>query len=164
MKKVFRSIINVRKKKVPTIPENELLKNYRIFNASKIQYEDPSYIEMYGWIESHYREFKELPSIEFLYERASEEGNEVIVSNLAEIAKEVPFWGSDYRAILKNKFDEQCKDEFKGIVEKTWQVAKSGLKLKKGRGKKKEVKGLHEAVTYFNSQSRKFLFSALILS
>ena len=113
MKKVFRSIINVRKNKVPTIPFNELIKNYRLFLASKIEAEDPSYIKMYEWIESHYREFKELPSIELIYEKANDEGNEVIISNLTDIAKEIPFWGSDYRAILKNKFDEQCKDEFR---------------------------------------------------
>ncbi len=159
MKKVFRSIINIRKNKIPTIPLDELSKNYRVFLTSKIQPEDPSYIKLYEWIESHYREFKELPSIELLFEKANNEGDEVIVSHLSDIVSEIPFWGSDYRAILKTKFTEQCEDEFKTIVEKTWQVAKNGLKLK-GK-KKKEIKGLNEAVTYFNSQSKKFLFNAL---
>lgn len=160
MKKVFRSIINIRKKKVSTIPVDELVKNYRLFQTSKVKAEDPSYIKMYDWIEAHYRNFKDLPSIELLFEKANTEGNEVIVSNLTEITSEIPFWGSDYRAVLKKKFDEQCEDQFRIIVEKTWQVAKNGLKLEKGK-KKKEVKGLHEAITYFNGESKQFLFDTL---
>ena len=46
-------------------------------------------------------------------------------------------------------------------MEKTFQVAKSGLKLDKGKKKEREIKGLHEAVTYFNSRSKKFLFDGV---
>ena len=122
MKKVFRSIINIRKNKVPTIPLNELTKNYRVFLASKIQPEDPSYVKLYEWIESHYREYKDLPSVEFLFEKAQEEGNEIIVSNLKDVVQEIPFWGSEYRHVVKKKFEEQCNDEFKAILERTWQA------------------------------------------
>lgn len=162
MKKVFRSIINVKKNKVSTIPFDELVKNYRLFLSSKIQPEDPSYIKMYGWIEAHYRDFKELPSVELLFEKAQEEGNAVVISNLEDLIQEIPFWGSDYKAIIKEKFKEQCNDEFKSILEHTWQAVSSGYKEKRGKGKKaREYKGLNSAISFFNNKSKKFLYNAL---
>ena len=160
MKRVFRSIMNVRKKKVPTIPLEELTKNYRQFLTSKIQPEEPSYIKLYEWIESYNREFKELPSIDYLFEKARKEGDETITANLKDIISEVPYWGSDYKAILKEEFQEQCDDEYKAMLEKTWQVVKSGIKVKKGR-KKQIIKGLPDAITYLSGQSRKFLYNTL---
>ena len=50
MKEIFRSILNFKKGTVPTIPLDELVKNYREFLTSKIECEDPSYIKMYEWI------------------------------------------------------------------------------------------------------------------
>jgi hypothetical protein len=161
LKKIFRSIINIRKNKVPTIPEKELTKNYRVFLSSKIKPEDPSNIKMYEWIESYYREFKEMPSIEFLYQKAESEGAELIVASLTEIVQEIPFWGSDYKAIVKSQFEEQCEDEFKSLIEKTWQITKNGIEIKSGRGKKKrKIKGLHDAITFLTSRSKKFLFNS----
>ena len=162
MKKVFRSIINVKKNKKPTIPEGELIKNYSAFLSSKIMPEEPSYVLMYGWIEAHYREYKELPSIELLYQKAEDEGAEYIVSNLTEIAQEIPFWGSDFKAIVKSQYEEQCEDEFKALIEKTWQITKNGLKVKgRKKNEKKELRGLSDAITFLNSNSKKFLFNSL---
>jgi KaiC/GvpD/RAD55 family RecA-like ATPase len=157
MKKIFRSILNVKKKGSPTIPPHELVKNYREFLASRIEEEDPSYIKMYEWIEAHYREFKEIPSYELLYEKAQEEGEETILVNLKEIAPLIPYWGGDYRAILKEKYEEQSQDGFRSVVENTWKIAHSGMKVKKGRGKK-ELKGIHDAVSYFSSGVKDFLY------
>ena len=104
MKKIFRSILNVKKKGVPTIPPKELVKNYRAFLASRVQCEDPSYIKMYEWIEAHFRDFKEVPSFELIYEKAQAEGEETILANLKDIAPLVPYWAGDYKAILKEKY------------------------------------------------------------
>ena len=160
MKKIFRSILNIKKNKIPTIPPDELVKNYKIFLSSKIKPEEPPYIKMYGWIESHYREYRELPSVEFLFDRANQEGDESVISNLTDIISEIPFWGSDYRAIVKAKYNEQCEEEFKGILEKTWQAAQSGIKIKKGN-KSKEIKGINAAINYFNGQSKNLIFDTL---
>jgi len=156
MNDIFRSILNFKKGTVPTIPLNELVKNYREFLTSKIECEDPSYIKMYEWIESHYREFKEIPSFELLFEKAQREGEETIIVNLKEMISLVPYWGGDFKAILKTKFNEQNRDSFRGLVEKTWQVAFSGLKKGKGKGKK-EFKGIADAIGYFSSGAREFL-------
>lgn len=158
MKKVFRSILNIKKKGTPTIPQKELTKNYREFLASRVQCEDPSYIKMYEWIEAHFRDFKEIPSLELMYEKAQQEGHETILVNLKEIAPLVPYWGGDYKAILKEKYHEQSQDSFRSVVEKTWQIAHSGLKQKgKGKNKKKELKGIPDAISFFSGGVRTFL-------
>lgn len=160
MKRIFRSIINIKKNGVPTIPLDELAKNYKAFITSRVEAEDPSYIKMYEWIEAHNRAFKELPSIELLFEKAQEEGNETVIANLEEIAPLIAYWGSDYRAVLKTKFEEQNGDEFRRVMEKTWQAVNSELIIKKGR-KKKKIKGIQEAISYFHTETRRFLLNAL---
>jgi len=150
MEKVFRSILNIKKKGSPTIPERELAKNYKEFLSSGVNCEDPSYILMYEWIESHFREFKEIPSLELMYEKAQKEGEETVLVNLKAIAPLVPYWGADYKAVLKDVYESQCQDVLRSVVEKTWQIANSGLKTGKGRNKK-ELKGIKDAVSYFSS-------------
>lgn len=151
MKRVYRSIINIKKGDSQTIPTEELFKNYKLFLSSNIKPEDPSFIKLYHWIESHFRTYKALPSIELLFEKAQQEGDEVVIANLKEIAAQIPYTQSDYRSILKEKSDEQNKAEFREILNKSWQVASSGLKLKK-----KELKGVSSAIEYFSNESRKF--------
>jgi replicative DNA helicase len=151
MKKIYRSIINIKKSGTPTIPTEDLFKNYKLFLSSNIKPEDPSFIKLYHWIEAHFRSYKDLPSIELLYEKAQQEGDEVVLANLKDIAVQTPYTKSDYRAILKEKSDEQNSSEFREILNKTWQVVNSGLKLKK-----KEIKGVTNAIEYFSNESRKF--------
>ena len=158
MKRIFRSIINIPKKDgvTPTIPLEELTKNYKSFLASKLSYEEPSYITMYTWIESHFRSYRELPSWQLLCERAQADGNEAILANLKEIASEQPYWRSDYLAIIKEKKEEQNKTEFQALVQKTWTVASAGMKLNKN----KEIKGIPQAISFFAGESRKFRFNS----
>ena len=154
MKRIFRSIINIKKTGKPTIEQQDLVINYRSFLASKIKPEDPSYIKLYHWIEAHHREYKEIPAFELLYEKAQGEGEEAVLSSLEELIKEVPYIQSDYRAILKGKFEEQSKEGFKGVVENTWKIVNSGVKVGK-----KELKGLPSAIEYFVGESRKYRFN-----
>lgn len=155
MKRVFRSIINVRKSGTPTIEASELKKNYRSFLTSKIEPEDPSHIKIYQWIEAHYRDYEEIPSIELLFERAQKNGDENVMASLKEIALETPYISSDYQAIIKEKFEEQNRDKFQSLLTKTWQVVSSGLKVKK-----KTIQGMTSAIDFFLSESRKFRFRA----
>lgn len=159
MKKIFRCILNFKKNGKPTIPLHELKKNYREFLSCKIQPEDPSYIKIYEWIEAHNREFKEIPSFELLYERAQQEGNETILVNLKEMVPLIPYWGGDFRSILKDKFNEQNKDSFKHVVETTWKIASHGLKQKKKKGKK-ELKGISDAISFFSRNAKEYMISA----
>jgi len=152
MKRVFRSIINIRKAGKPTIEPTDLRKNYRAFIASKIDPEDQTHIVIYEWIEAYFREYNSVPAIELLLERAQKEGNEATFSSLEEIAKEIPYTGSDFLSILKEKGDEQKKSSFQSLLTRTWQVVNSGLKI----GKKKDIKGLLPAIEYFTSEARKF--------
>jgi replicative DNA helicase len=154
MKRIFRSIINIRKDGVPTIPLVDLEANYTAFIKSKIKAEDSAEL-IYHWIEAHHREYKELPSIELLYEKAQLEGNEAILANLREIVVQLPYTRSDFLSILKEKYQEQCNVEFKGILNKTWEVITDGIDIKNGR-KKKKIKGLRSAIEYFTSNIRKF--------
>jgi replicative DNA helicase len=152
MKRIYRSIINIKKNSTPTIPYDELVRNYKSFQSSHIQAEDPSFLQIYNWIESHFRKYKELPSIELLTEKAQLEGSEIILANLQEIAVQTPFIRSDYRDILKEKFEEQNSANFKDILNKTWTVASTGLKI----DKKKEIKGIVGAINYFVEKARGF--------
>ena len=105
MKKIFRSIINVKKDGKPTVEQIDLKRNYKAFIGSRVEPEDPSYIKLYHWIEAHYREYNEIPSIEYLFERAKKDGEESVLASLIEVAKERPYVSSDYLAILKEKFE-----------------------------------------------------------
>lgn len=151
MKRIFRSIINIKKSGNPTIPLDELVKNYKAFLFSKIQPEESSYIELYSWIEAHYREHKEIPAFELLYERAMTLGRETILANLKDISEQMPYIKSDYKSILNDKFDEQTTEKFQSILQKTNQVATTGLKIKK-----KEIKGIMAAMEFFSKESRDF--------
>jgi replicative DNA helicase len=154
MKRIFRSIINIKKDGNPTIPLNELEINYTAFVKSKIKAEDSAEL-IYHWIEAHHREYKEVPSFELILEKAKLEGNEVILANLREIAIQLPYTRSDFLAILKEKYEEQCNGEFKGILNKTWEVTTSGIDVKEKRRTRK-LKGLRAAIEYFTSNVRKF--------
>lgn len=151
MKQIFRSILNIRKAGVPTLSIDELERNYKAFINSNVKPEDPSDIKLYHWIEAHYREFKELPSIEYINSKAEADGDETLLANLREIVPQTPFMRSDYRAILKEKYAAQSKDAFRDIVQNTWQAVNSGLKI----SPKKEIKGIDQAIEYFNSEAKK---------
>lgn len=156
MKALFRSIINVKKHGKPTIEQADLKKNYRAFLASHVEPEDTAYIKLYHWIEGHFREYEELPSIELLNERAVNEGEETIVAALNDIIEQIPYIQSDYRAKLKRKFEEQRKDKLQNVLTKTWQIASSELKIKR-----KKLSGISEALQFFTSETRKLKFGNL---
>ena len=158
MKRIFRSIINIKKSGIPTIPLDELARNYKIFITSKVQPEDASFLTLYHWIEAHFRAYKELPSIELLFEKSREEGDESVQVTLKEIASQIGYTRSDFRAIVKEKHDEQSKSEFQELLTKTWQAASSSLEIGKRR-KKKKIKGINQAIEYFGAEARKFRLS-----
>ena len=155
MKKVFRSIIDIPKDGKPTIPPEELTRNYRAFLASNIKPGDPSYIKLWTWIEAHFRDHQEVPSILLLNSKAEKEGDEGILAALRDIAPETPYLRSNYREILKEKFEEQCKDSLSKTLEITWAAADRGTKIGTGKNQK-EIKGVNAAVEYFIGQSRNF--------
>jgi replicative DNA helicase len=126
-----------------------------LFLASKIRAEDPSYNKLLTWIEAHNRTYTELPSWKLLYEKAQQDGDAAVISSLEEIAKQNAYVKSDYRAILKEKSDEQNSQDFRAILENSWKVVSSGLKVKK-----KEIKGIVPAIEYFNSEARQFRINA----
>jgi replicative DNA helicase len=151
MKRIFRSIINIK----DTIPQTDLVKNYRSFLASFINPEEASYIKLYGWLDSHFKSFGEMPSLEFIFEKATTEGEGAILVNLKEMAEQRPYIGSNYRAILKEKYEEQNEGEFQKILTTSWDIVKSGKPIGKGKDKK-ELKGVGDAIEFINSETRKF--------
>jgi hypothetical protein len=151
MKKIFRSIIDIPKDSKSTIEQAELLLNYRAFVNSNIQPEDPSYIKLYHMIEAHFREYKEVPSILLIRQKAEKDGEEGILASLKDIVQETPYIRSNYQAILKEKFEEQSKDELQKTIQKTWEAANGGIKVGK-----KEIKGIGPAIEYLIGESRKF--------
>lgn len=151
MKRIFRSIIDIRKDGKPTIEQSELVLNYRAFQNSNIEPEDPSYIKLYHIIEAHFRDYKEVPSVQLVRQKAEKDGDEGVLASLKDIVQEVPYIRSNYQALLREKFEEQSKDRLQQTIQKTWEVANAGLKIGK-----KEIKGLGAAIEYFISESRKF--------
>ncbi len=152
MKRIFRSIIDIRKDDRPTIEPEDLVRNYRVFLSSRVKAEDPSYVTLYHWLESHYRQYKEMPSLHLLRIQAEKEGNEGILAALRDIMAETPFVRSDYKEILKQKFEEQAKSEYQKVLNEAWQAANDGLKI----GKNKEIKGLGSSIEYIISKAKQF--------
>jgi len=151
MKRVFRSIINFVKEGNPTIPIEELHRNWRAYRASRVKPEDKAYLLLDRWIETHFKEQQDIPQAEILFQRAAADGNEPILVALREIAVETPFISSNYRAVLKDKFEEQSKDKFQAMLTDTWKVVQSGMKIKG-----KEIKGIPNAIEYFTTEARNY--------
>lgn len=156
MKRIFRSIINIKKNGNPTISYDELNRNYKAFLFSRVMPEEASYVDLMHWIEAHYREYREVPSFELLYEKAVSKGKEAVLSNLKDITEQIPYIRSDYKALLKEKFEEQSLEKFREILQKTNQAAGEGLQLKK-----KEIKGVMQAIEFFSKESREFRMQTL---
>jgi KaiC/GvpD/RAD55 family RecA-like ATPase len=151
MKKVFRSIIDIPKDNKPTIPQEELIRNYRAFITSNIKPEDPSYIKLYTWLEAHFRDHQEMPSIILLNSKAEKEGDEGVIAAIRDIPQETPYTRSNYREILKEKFEDQCKENLSRTIQTTWAIASTGTKVGK-----KELKGVGPSIEYFMNESRNF--------
>lgn len=159
MKRLFRSIIDIPNKDgKASISQDELCRNYRSFKNSNIQAEDPSYIKLYHWMEAHFREYKEIPSIQLLFQRAEKDGDEGVIASLKDIVTEIPYIRSNYQSILKEKFDEQSRDTLQKVLQNTWTIVTGGLKIGK-----KEIKGINSAVEYFVGESRRFRMGSLDL-
>lgn len=159
MKRVFRSIIDFTKNNKPTIPMDELIANYKNFLKSKINVGVPGdldkdpFVKLYHWIEDHFREQKDIPSIDYINSKAEIEGEEGILGIIREIALETPLIGSNYKAILKEKYEEQNIALLGKIAQDTWTIANSGMDVKIGR-RKRHLKGINEAIQYFGSNAR----------
>ena len=156
MKRLFRSIIDIPKEGKPTIEQEELVRNYRALLNSNIDPEDPSYIKLYHLLEAHFREYKEMPSIHYLVQKAEKDGDEGILASLKDVIAEVPYIRSNYQALLKEKFEQQSKETLQQVIQKTWEAANNGLKVGK-----KEIKGISSAVEYFIGESRRFRMGSL---
>ena len=151
MKRIFRSIIDISKDGRSTIEQVDLVQNYRAFVNSNIQPEDPSYIKLYHMIEAHYRDYKEVPSIFLVRQKAEKDGEDGILASLKDIILETPYIRSNYVALLKEKFEEQSKNNLQQLFQKSWEAANTGLKIGK-----KEIKGIGPALEYLIGESRKF--------
>jgi len=149
MKKLFRSIIDIPKEGRATVDQEELSRNYRAFLSSNVKPEDPSYIKLYTWIEAHFRDYKEVPSVHLLLQKAEKDGDEGVLASLKDIVVEIPHIRSNYQELLKEKFEAQCRDTLQNIIQKTWEAANNGTKIGK-----KEIKGIGSAVEYFIGESR----------
>jgi len=134
---------------------DELIRNYKAFLNSHVKPEDPSFVLLYHWLEAHFRSYKEMPSIELLYERARTDGNEALLANLTEVVGQIPYIRSDYLSILKEKFEVQMQGELQNTLSKTWQVVNTGMKVGK-----KEIKGMKAALEYLAGETRKFRMMA----
>lgn len=157
MKRLFRSLLDIKKDGKSTIPPDELVRNYKSFKSSEVKPEDPSFLQILTWIEAHFRLYKEMPAIDLLYEKAQAKGDATAMATLKDILEETPYIRSNYQAIVKEKFDAQIQEDFRAVLTRTWEIVTSGYKEKK-KGKEKELKGMADALEFIGSQSRRFRF------
>jgi len=150
VERVFRSLLNIQKDGKSTIPQEELVRNYKAFLTSRVKPEQPSYITLYHWIEAHYRAYNELPSIELMYEKAAANGNDTLLSNLQDVAKQLPYVRSDFAAILHEKFEAQNLQDYQSVLSRSWQIASQGMKHNK-----KELKGMKDSFEYLAAETRR---------
>jgi replicative DNA helicase len=66
-----------------------------------------------------------------------------------------PFVRSNFLALLKEKFETQCRGELNGVLTKTWEIISSGIEIK-DRKKVKKIKGIQAGLDYLVSNVRKF--------
>lgn len=157
MKRLFRSLIDIKKDGKSTIPPDELVRNYKVFKSSTVKPEDPSFLDLFTWIEAHFRTYKEMPAIDLLYEKAQAKGDATMMAALKDILEETPYIRSNYQAIVKEKFDTQVKEDFRTVLTRTWEIVTSGFQDKENKRSKKLL-GMDDALEFIASQTRKFRF------
>lgn len=157
---VFRSIINFRNGSgSPTIPQNDLIKNLKIFNQLLPQApEEKAYKFLYSFISEYVRncdaEHPELPSYEFLSEHFSKvEGNESVLACLDKIKVQKPYMGQEYRQILNRYNDDQNLNRLEKVLSDVAKISSTGMEVGRGLNKRK-LKGIMDGISYFATETK----------
>lgn len=157
---IFRSVINFKNdKNVPTIVQQDLLKNFRAMQQTvPVAPEDKAYKVLYYFILDHVKGCQtaeiELPSYEFTRNHfESVEGNEAVLGVLEKIKGQQPYLGQDYRAVLKEYNEGQRLLQLERILSNSSKIATTGMEIGVGKNKIR-VKGIMDSVSYFARETK----------
>ena len=154
LEEAFRSIIDVRNVKgVSTLTKDELRRNFRLFQKSKIQCAEASYDKIYHYILDFYRKYQDMPDINLMEDHFRKvEGDAAALLAIGRTRDQKPWTGANYRAVLEGIRKQQSSDSLINILSETQEILLRGKK----EGKK-EIKGLEDAVKHVTGGSRQLL-------
>lgn len=150
----FRSILDVKNSKgVSTLTRDELLRNFRLFQKSKVQCSEDAYGKLYHYVLDFYRQYQDMPDLALAENHFQKvEGDANVLLALKRVKEQKPWTGSNYRSVLEGIRKQQGSDSLIGILQDAQEVLLRGKK----EGKK-EIKGLEDAIKYLNTNSRSIL-------
>lgn len=155
----FRSILNVTKDGKQTILPEDLVKNFRSFKNANLTVREKPYEKLFAFIESHYKEFNDIPDFDYTKEYFEHrDGDETVLTILDKIETQKPYLSGTYQAKLKEITDGQKLDEFKKVVTDCFDIASIGKITKKGK-KQEKIIGLEAAINYFSKEVRPLLLN-----
>lgn len=150
----FRSILDVKNSKgASTLTRDELLRNFRLFQKSKVQCSEDAYGKLYHYILDFYRQYQDMPDLALVenhFQRV--EGDANVLLALKRVKEQKPWTGSNYRSVLESLRKQQGSDSLIGILQDAQEVLLRGKKEGKN-----EIKGLEDAVKYLSTKSRDIL-------
>ena len=154
LEEAFRSILDVKNSKgVSTLTKEELLRNFKLFQKSKIQSTEASYSKIYHYLLDFYKRFQEMPDIALVKDHFLKvDGDSAAILALDRVLEQKPWTGANYRSVLETVRKQQNEDSLIGILSDTQEILLRGKK----EGKK-EFKGLDDAVKHVTSSSRQLL-------
>lgn len=150
----FRSILDVKNAKgTSTLTRDELLRNFRLFQKSKVQCAEDAYGKLYHYILDFYRQYQDMPDLALAENHFQMvEGDANVLLALKRVKEKKPWTGSNYRSVLESIRKQQGSDALIGILQDAQEVLLRGKK-----DGKKQIKGLEDAVRYLNNNSRSIL-------
>lgn len=154
LEEALRSIVDIKNSKgVSTLTQDERLRNFRLFQKSKVACTEASYSKIYHFILDFYRKYQDVPDITLLENHFLKvEGDSEAVLALGRVKEQKPWTGANYRAVLEDLRKQQSSDALINILSETQEVLQRGRK----EGKT-QIKGLADAIKYMNAGSRQLL-------
>lgn len=150
----FRSIIDIKKGGAPTVDQQELCKNWKNFNRSKLEPEDMSHKLVYARISSFYKQYQEMPDYQLLVDHFTKiEPDETALVLLDKIKVHRPRIGNAYVDRLVEMTNDQSQDIFRQFLSQANEIVVNGIS--DGKGKQKRIlKGVEDAMAWLQKNYR----------
>jgi hypothetical protein len=142
--KLLRSVINaviLSESRLPTIPPDDLKKNWIALNGSGIHFKDEVYDGILRRINDNWKNFGVPPMLDVLIKEIEETGKEDAIAAIRLITSAIPCHGDDFDSLILKVFEENKLNEFKDILGKAWKIASED-----GKGIRKAFVGLMDFI------------------
>ena len=129
-----------------------IVSNFNEVKKSNIIFSLETHAKVYTFICEYSAKFTSVPSHKRVFKRFEEDPD--IIEELEKIAKEPTLYGSNFKSLAEEVYEEQQKKDLIALLKETSTISESGKKIKKDF-----ISGPKAAVEHFLHQSLEFLKS-----